>query len=44
MREELPFFVLSGQRNLPVRGGADWAGDGAGGADLGVGHVLGRGR
>jgi len=28
--------VLSGQRNLQVRGGADWAADGGHGADLGA--------
>lgn len=44
MREELLFFVLSGQRNLPVRGGADWAGDGGHGADSGGRACTGKGQ
>ena len=37
-------FVLSGQRNLPVRGGADWAADGDHGADLGGRACPGKGQ
>ena len=44
MKEELLFFVLSGQRNLPVRGGADWAGGGCHGADSGGRACTGKGQ